>query len=448
MKNTIYLLFLIGFVIVSCQDFLSEKPSLGLVVPSNLDDFEAILNNDHQIFNQTPAIGEIASGDYFIPLQHWQSLRLEWERQAYIWAEDVNQNGELPDWSTPFQQVFYANIVLDGLSDLEISSSEKERADKLKGKALFFRAFAYHQLLELFTPYTRFDGEDSEFGLPLRRSSNVTPNPVRAKVSEVKAFIKSDLSNAVELLPETEPLKTLPSKQSARALLMRIHFMEGNYNAALEMGQVIHANGLSLIDYTHLPLTTANPFGIFNDEVIFHSQLMLYEFYSSPLTFVDLNLLSLYGDNDTRKEVFFIDRGNGGLNFKAFHTGRQFWFGGIGTNEVLLMYIECLIRSGDLNTAEELMNSFLELRIRDFDGISFTGQQQALELVLSERRKELLFRGLRWMDLKRQNYEGLETTLVRDFGEITHTLSPNSHSYVFQIPPHEIDRSDMLQNPR
>ncbi|WP_278043600.1 RagB/SusD family nutrient uptake outer membrane protein [Cecembia calidifontis] len=329
-----------------------------------------------------------------------------------------------------------------------MSSSEKERADKLKGTALFFRAFAYHQLLELFTPYTRFDGEDSEFGLPLRRSSIVTPNPVRAKVSEVKAFIKSDLSSAVELLPEIEPLKTLPSKQSARALLMRIHFMEGNYNAALELGQVIHANGLSLIDYTQLPLTTANPFGIFNDEVIFHSQLMLYEFYSSPLTFVDLNLLSLYGDNDTRKEVFFIDRGNGGLNFKAFHTGRQFWFGGIDTNEVLLMYIECLIRSGDLNTAEELMNSFLELRIRDFDGISFTGQQQALELVLSERRKELLFRGLRWMDLKRQNHEGLETTLVRDFGEITHTLSPNSQSYVFQIPPHEIDRSDMIQNPR
>ncbi|MCH7406834.1 RagB/SusD family nutrient uptake outer membrane protein [Belliella aquatica] len=448
MKKYTYIFIIIGMLLTSCEDFLSEKPSLGLVVPTNLDDFEALLSNDQQIFNQTPAIGEVASADFNIPFQHWQSLRLEWERQAYIWAEDVNQNGELPDWSVPFQQIFYANVVLDGLGTIEITQDQNDRAKQLEGIALFFRAFAYHQLLELFTPYTRFDGEDSEFGLPIRMNSLVTPNPNRASVAEVKSLIKADLEKAIELLPLNEPLKTRPSISAAKALLMRVYFMEGDYSSALELGQQLHNEGLTLIDYTQLPVTTSNPFGIFNQEVIFHSQLMLYQFYNSPLTFIDQNLLALYNDNDARKALFFINRGGNGLNFKAFHTGRATWFGGIGTNEVLLTYIECLVRAEDLTLASELLNSFLEFRIKDFEEITFSSQEEALEVILLERRKELSFRGLRWMDLKRLNFEGYQINLQRDFGESIYSLTPNSLAYVFPIPPQEIDRSSMIQNPR
>lgn len=439
---------IMAILMTSCEEFLSEKPDLGLVIPSDLNDFEALLFNDELVFNHTPAIGEIASADYFTTLQDWQNYPIEWERQAYVWADEVNLNGELFDWSAPFEQIFYSNIVLDGLQGLSIPSGETERANRLKGTALFFRAFAYHQLLELFCPYHRFDGEDSAFGLPLRTSSLVIPLSDRARVSEVKSFIKSDLESSLELLPEFAPLKTQPSKFAALALLMRIYFLEGDYVSALEYGKRIENNGLVLIDYTKLPVSPANPFVIFNDEVIFHSQLMLYSFYFSPLTLVDNELLNLYDEDDSRKDIFFIDRGTGGMNFKASHTGRAAWFGGIGTNEVLLMLIECHIRTGDLTRAELLSNLFLNLRIRDFEGINFNSGEEALDFILRERRKELLFRGLRWMDLKRLNYEGFEIMLKRELGEMEFVLSPNSPAYLFPIPPQEIDRNNMIQNPR
>lgn len=433
---------------IACDGFLDEKPSLSLVVPTTLADFEALLNNDSQVFNISPAIGEIASADYFTTLQRWQTYATMTEREAYIWGDEVNNNGELQDWTIPYTQIFYANVVIDGIKALNISQSQKKEADRLIGTAKFFRAFAYHNLIEIFTEYSRFDDADEKIGVPLRTSSNLQDPIFRASLSDVKSFMKNDLMDALSLLPEIEALRTLPTKQSALSLLMRIHFMEGDYQKALEYGLEAMQYPLPLIDYTSLTPTTGNPFQIFNEEVMFHSQLIIYNFFNSPLTFVSPDLLDLYEDGDARIPLFFINRGTGGLNFKAFHTGRITWFGGIGTNEVFITVSECFARSNRLNEAANSLNALLLNRIHDFKPITFQNQEEAILLILKERRKELLFRGLRWMDLKRLNYEGANITLRRELGETIINLEPNSKKYVFPIPPVEIERSGIAQNLR
>ncbi|MFT2658050.1 hypothetical protein, partial [Escherichia coli] len=65
----------------------------------------------------------------------------------------------------------------------------------------------------------------------------------------------------------------------------------------------------------------------------------------------------------------------------------------------------------------------------------------ALAKVLVERRKELVWRGLRWQDLKRYKKQGQNTTLTRLLGTSRYTLSPNSNKYVFAIPQDEISQS-------
>ena len=73
----------------------------------------------------------------------------------------------------------------------------------------------------------------------------------------------------------------------------------------------------------------------------------------------------------------------------------------------------------------------------------------ALVQILTERKKELAFRGLRWMDLRRLNREPqFATTLTRVINGQTYTLQPNSIRYALPIPDDEIALSGLQQNPR
>ena len=71
-----------------------------------------------------------------------------------------------------------------------------------------------------------------------------------------------------------------------------------------------------------------------------------------------------------------------------------------------------------------------------------------MALILLERRKELLMRGLRWMDLKRLNMEGAAITLTRTVNGQVYTLPPNDLRYALPIPEDVIAISGMQQNPR
>jgi len=63
--------------------------------------------------------------------------------------------------------------------------------------------------------------------------------------------------------------------------------------------------------------------------------------------------------------------------------------------------------------------------------------ETALAIVLAERRRELVFGGLRWMDMKRLDKEGRMPELQRinrRTGEVLATLKPQGKAYTLQIP--------------
>jgi hypothetical protein len=69
--------------------------------------------------------------------------------------------------------------------------------------------------------------------------------------------------------------------------------------------------------------------------------------------------------------------------------------------------------------------------------------------ILTERRKELIFRGLRWPDLRRLNKDGAGVSVTRKLDGQTYTLTPNSLKYTWLIPQQVIDfNPGMPQNPR
>ena len=59
----------------------------------------------------------------------------------------------------------------------------------------------------------------------------------------------------------------------------------------------------------------------------------------------------------------------------------------------------------------------------------------AMAVVLEERIRELVFRGLRWFDLRRLNKDPrFKVTLERIYNSSTYHLEPNGKMYCFPIP--------------
>src|SRR5690606_9101508 len=125
-------------------------------------------------------------------------------------------------------------------------------------------------------------------------------------------------------------------------------------------------------------------------------------------------------------------------------------FTGLAIDEVLLNKVECLVRRGQINDAAILMDKLLLNRYRKGTYIKtvFKDKESALQQVLIERRKELVWRCLRWDDIKRLNKEGASIVLKRNLGDKEYILEPNSPRYVFNIPQDEINRSGIVQNER
>src|SRR5690606_15551644 len=101
--------------------------------------------------------------------------------------------------------------------------------------------------------------------------------------------------------------------------------------------------------------------------------------------------------------------------------------------------------------------SLKSLYLKRYDNACLSGlpDQENLKLkdILAERRRELMFRGLRWTDLRRLNQDSEHAATVRHklrdgVDEQVFTLIPNDLRYIYLIPQQVIDISGMTQNRR
>lgn len=166
---------------------------------------------------------------------------------------------------------------------------------------------------------------------------------------------------------------------------------------------------------------------------------------------IDSNLYRSYSDSDLRKSAWFLFK-NGHLNFKGSYNGSSLYlFSGLALDEIYLNKAECQVRLGQLNEGIQTLNDLLEKRFRTgtFIPDSTSDLQEALSIVLNERRKELLMRGIRWSDLRRLNADPRTAkTLIRILNSQHYELKPNSPNYVFPIEDEVIQMSGIQQNPR
>jgi tetratricopeptide (TPR) repeat protein len=438
-----YTLVLMGILLqtMACdkKDLLKEKPGTAIIVPTTPADMQALLDND-DVFASTTSLNFICADEFYFAEKALSDMRQS-ILNAYRYVDFLfDAAEEVPDWNNAYTQTYYANNVLEGVKRLRGSIDDKV-LNPLSGDALFKRSYAFFNVSQVFTlPYDSVTGI-TDMGIPLRLTIDRDEVLERSSVAATYKRIIDDLWDAVDLLPKSIDMvhRNRSSRPAAYALLARVYMSMGAYNDALHAAQRSLELYDSLIDFNTGIVSSSMPFTATNAETLYQSGMpsdadVLYDAMIRKEVFVDSTLLAEYKIGDLRRTVFF-SKSVSTTGFKPGYYGKMVPFTGLGTAELYLIVAECLVRQGDVNTGLDWLNKLLKSRWKTGQYIPYTAAttESALNVILQERKKELIFRGLRWTDIRRLRKEK-PFTLSRTVQGHTKELLPNSRRYALPIP--------------
>ncbi|WP_256007501.1 RagB/SusD family nutrient uptake outer membrane protein [Pedobacter deserti] len=453
-KYLILIIFSSGSFLSCNKDFLEKKQQQSLVIPASLSDFQSLLDNrDAMTNNSCHELGIIGADEYSVSDAVWNVLSAPYQKYGYIWAKDVYEGAQLDEWNMAYWRILHANTALDGVKQIKPAEVERQLWNNVKGSGLFFRAYNFYQLAQQFCkPYSATASTDP--GLPLRLEADIDLLSRRSTVAETYSQIIEDLLTAAPLLPDLPLVKFRPSKASAYALLAKVYLLMANYEKANEYAGLSLAIKSDLIDFKTLSLSARYPFPSdyeLNKEVILAVGISNIAITGTARMNVVPDILNNYTTGDLRRQAYFFNNADGRVLFKGSYKGSAAFYTGLATDEVFLIRAESYARMGDKENALKDLNTLRKARftVAAYQDLAASDANEALRMVIEERRRELIFRGIRWEDLRRLNAESAFSRVIRrTVAGTTYELLPGDNKYVWPLPDNEVTLSKIEQNPR
>lgn len=458
--KTICILLLFTFSATSCRKYVEDAPVQGQRILVYTEDYRLLLNNRDplEVGSSHAAILSCDDADLTAPeiqanvtLNTITTAMYTWSKPFYLGQATDN------DWGSLYSSIYIYNTVIATVMDSRGGDIAYKNA--LLGEALLQRAFTYFTLTNMYGKQYDAATASTDLAVPILLKPELFVNLTRATVAKAYDQILSDIQKAIPLLPLTQASTMLPNKAAGYALLAKVYLNMRDFARAAEYADNTLALSSALYDYNTSVATTSYTFpAMFTD-----NQILLRKVARSPYGALQLSqsLLDLLGTKDLRY-VLFVRPGN---NFyPAFATTQSgFWSRekysggadkpsvGLTVNETWLIKAECLARGGKKDDAVKMLNDLRKLRFRPADYVPLVAatDQEALEMVVNERRREFFGTGLRWFDQRRLNKDAFfAKTVTRVFNNVTYTLEPNSNGYVFPLGSLLlIQNPEMVQNP-
>lgn len=459
MKNSIIAFSLIALIassLVSCRKFV-EIDLIGKRELKYTQDYQNLLNNSISV-EKSYYWPVLASDDIYGSDQAYLNTLSLNEANAYSWKSDlVGDNNEDPDWQGQYKQIYLFNQIVT-----EIMSSQggtEIQKKNILAQAKVHRALNYFFLVNTYAKQYNAESGNIDLGVPLLTTPDLYAKLDRKPVAIVYQQIIEDLLAAIPDLPEQANFNILASRSAAESILARIYLQMGDYSKALQYAeQVLAKPQYKLIDLNKYKTAPNSYPNVLDDtEEIFIKSLR----NSFPTLALNPELLALFEPGDLRATLFTVD----GSVFtwtpfkgKAYNKHRIISVNAKITNgpnipEMMLIKAEVLARDAKrFNEAIDVLNN---LRIKRFDQntykpLSIADQQSIFKLVINERRKELMGKGLRWFDQKRLAADpGMISSQTRNYKGESFTLDPNSNRYIMPIASKYIVLNpEIIQNPR
>lgn len=453
----IFFIAIITVTLLSCRKYVENVPVQGQRVLVYTTDYRLLINNkaDSEIGSGNSAILSCDDIDLNDPLLQQDVANDPTNVTMYTWGKPfyVDKMDDF-DWNAMYKGMYTFNTVIAGVLDSKGGSQEERNAIYAEG--LIQRAFTYFTLVNAYGKQYDVATAAADPGVPLLLEAKLFVNLERATVAQVYAQVLKDLEIALPLIPVNQVNSLKPTKASAYALLAKVYLNMRNFSAAQQAAEQSLALTNTLYDYNSFVGTTKLPFPrlVDNREVL----LRKISRTSYPALRLSDELLNLLETTDLRRTLFTKDGSSS--TFWPNFSGVGFWPGsgtdqsnvGLSVSETWLIRAECLARAGRRDDAVKMLNDLRKLRfLKDnYVALNATTDQQVLEMVINERRREFFGTGLRWFDQKRLNKETtFAKTVTRMFNGTIYTLLPNSNAYVFPLSSIIVNQNpELIQNPK
>lgn len=314
------------------------------------------------------------------------------------------------------------NIIIAQIDGITASNAFKNR---VKGEALFLRSLIFHDLLRAYSyePNRIVNGWDKGIVLRITPTLGIgdADNRSRSTVQECYTQIKADLEESATLLTGLANV-SFPYRANAavaRGLLARVLLYEGSYaEAAVQADAALAASTATIAtaaNYIASFNTSPNPESMFELEIrvvdwstvdgvnnSMHSMTQNILASSQFVVGASADLFNAYEAGDIRKTQW-TDLGAGRIRSVKWNGEKGNFFENIQVirrSEVLLTSAEAKARSGNDAGARIALSTLRTNRGLAAVPDATTGQT-LIDLIMKERRLELVLEGHRFFDLKR-----------------------------------------------
>lgn len=473
MKKGYLFVFPLFMFLASCHDFLKEEDQ-DLIIPKTVEHytsmmhFEVFLSTRHNVYTEFMTDNVMENSSATSEQKNTYKMLYTWQRDVIVDGSGTEQSQTNSSLGNLYRQIMVSNYVLENVSAAEGSEAEKQY---LMGEAYYARGKALLDLVNLYAKHYDPETAGSDLGVPNREGTGVDMTYSRSTVAENYVNIERDLKAAVEMFERSGLTKSLwhPNAEAAKLLLSRMYLYMSDWENCIECAtEVIDAHYGVLWDLKEHEGSFVNTT---NSEIL-HS-------WGDPATHssgTDNIIPDIYGsgnilaygasteleqsflEGDLRPEIIFMDGFGLGCPNKWNPSYTSLGMYNLRVSEAYLNRAEAYAMLEQNGEAYNDIRHLVENRVLDINKIDIP--ESGLELkrfIFEERRRELCFEDMRWIDLKRTKLFAKqinhEFTDRNDQGTIlgkeTYILLPNDPNYIYPIPQEEMDRNlEMVQNER
>jgi tetratricopeptide (TPR) repeat protein len=288
----------------------------------------------------------------------------------------------------------------------------------------------------------------TKLSVPLIESADINAPSTQVTIQKIYEYIISNVTEALDYLPDMGVTMLHPGKGAAYAFLARVYLQMSNFTNALKYANMaLEING-ELYDWTayyakyqtQIEKTTSytkTPSPMSYDYVenynyrhgsvnSSNSESGVNQWRAAQFEKGDAKFLSRWKIRTVGTETYYTSTLSGYFNY-----------GGMTTVEVYLIKAECLARTGDIAGAMAIVNKIRKTRIlaASYADQSASTLADAMDKIMTLKRNELIQTLVPFADMRRLNNEGTyKRVLTKTEGTTTYTLAPDSYMWTMPFP--------------
>lgn len=447
----------------SCEEYTDITPKGALVIetPEQFLDLVSLPNRGYPINNF-----QYLSDDQWMKEGNVIGRTPNIDIINFTFDESIDRVSLLTGSSFYNQAYSYINRWNTIISLVDESKGDGNIKQLAKAEAKIFRAYDHFLLVNTYAKAYNPQTAATDGGICIMDKFDLEAQPSKSTVAQVYDFIQKDIEDALPFIKEKPKDVYHPSLAFAYAFKAKVHLFKREIAKAKEAAQksLSYNNQIfDLVAYSKQggPAAVAVP-AASNVEVLSYMYMTGYNEMNFAQTYIiSPELRTLFGTNDGRFNLFFnststtnLDQGSNTAYWATQYTRFFYPTVGMKTTEVYLILAECYARDNQFAEAVTVLNNLRAKRILSgtVDLAVPATRKETMDLVVNERRKELLLGFNRFFDLKRLNTETeYAKTITRVFPIVnktvpqkTYTLQPNSRLYIIPFPLSVLQKNPKL----